>query len=70
MKDERGKKIVYIKIMYREPLLVPYILENIVATIESWLNIVNLKYVFVNFLKISLNIENGITYRTSVACTL
>jgi hypothetical protein len=25
---------VYIKIMYREPLLVPYILENTVATLE------------------------------------
>jgi hypothetical protein len=70
MKDGRGKKIVYIKIMYREPLLVPYILGNIVATIEGWLNIVNLNYVFVNFLKFSLNIENGITYRASVAGTL
>jgi hypothetical protein len=42
MKDERGKKIVYIKIMHREPLLVPYTLENTVATLEGWLNIKNL----------------------------
>jgi hypothetical protein len=34
MKDERGKKIVYIKIMHREPLLVPYTLENTVATLR------------------------------------
>jgi hypothetical protein len=38
MKDERGKRIVYIKIMY----VVPYTLGNSVATIEGWLNIENL----------------------------
>jgi hypothetical protein len=42
MKDERGKRNVYIKIMYREPLLVPYTLGNIVTTLEGWLNIGNL----------------------------
>jgi hypothetical protein len=42
MKDERGKRIVYIKIMYREPFLVLYTLGNIVATLEGWLNIGNL----------------------------
>jgi hypothetical protein len=42
MKDERGKRIVYIKIMYRKPLLVPYILRNTVTILETWLNIGNL----------------------------
>jgi hypothetical protein len=42
MKDERGKRNVYIKIMYREPLLVPYTLGNTVAIIERWLNVGNL----------------------------
>jgi hypothetical protein len=28
LKDERGKRNVYIKIMYREPLLVPYTLKT------------------------------------------
>jgi hypothetical protein len=35
MKNEREKKIVYIKIMYREPLLVIYTLEKIVAIFEG-----------------------------------
>jgi hypothetical protein len=42
MKDERRKSNVYIKIMYRESLLVPYILGNTIAIIEGWLNIKNL----------------------------
>jgi hypothetical protein len=42
MKDERGKINLYIKIMYRESLLVPYTLGNIVTIFESWLNIGNL----------------------------
>jgi hypothetical protein len=42
MKDEREKRNVYIKIMYREPLLVPYTLENTVAILEDMLNIGNL----------------------------
>jgi hypothetical protein len=42
MKDERGKIDVYIKIIYREPLLVSYTLENPVTTLEGWLNIGNL----------------------------
>jgi hypothetical protein len=41
MKDERGNRIIYIKIMYREPLLVPYTLGNTIATFEGWLNIRN-----------------------------
>jgi hypothetical protein len=43
MKDERGKINVYIKIMYRESLLVPYTLGNTVTIIDDWLNIRNLK---------------------------
>jgi hypothetical protein len=39
MRDERGKRIIYIKIIYREP---PYTLGNTVVTIESWLNVGNL----------------------------
>jgi hypothetical protein len=42
MKDEREKRNVYIKIMYRESLLIPYTLENTVSILESWLNIGNL----------------------------
>jgi hypothetical protein len=42
MKDERGKINVYIKIMYEEPLLVPYTLKNTVTTLDGWLNIENL----------------------------
>jgi hypothetical protein len=42
MKDERGKRIIYIKIMHRELLLVSYILRNTVTTLEGWLNIRNL----------------------------
>jgi hypothetical protein len=42
MNDERGKRIVYIKIMHRELLLVPYTLGNTVAAPEGWLNIGNL----------------------------
>ena len=42
MKDERGKRIVYIKIMYKEPLLAPYTLRNTIANLEGWLNIGNL----------------------------
>jgi hypothetical protein len=42
MKDEKRKRNVYIKIMYRKPLLVSYILENTVATLDGWLNIGNL----------------------------
>jgi hypothetical protein len=42
MKDERGKIIVYIKIMYIEPLLVFYTLRNTIATFEYWLNIENM----------------------------
>jgi hypothetical protein len=41
MKDVRGKRNIYIKLMYREPLLVPYILGNTVATPE-WLNVGNM----------------------------
>ena len=54
MKDVRGKRIVYIKIMYREPK---------VATLESWLNIENLMRVgFCGIFKIFLKHreENGI----------
>jgi hypothetical protein len=42
MKDERGKIIIYIKIMHMEPLLVPCTLENTVTTLEGWLNIGNM----------------------------
>jgi hypothetical protein len=42
MKKKREKINVYIKIMYREPKVVLYILGNTVATIESWLNEENL----------------------------
>jgi hypothetical protein len=42
MKEEKGKRIIYIKIMHREPLLVPYTLGNTVTTLEGWLNIGNL----------------------------
>jgi hypothetical protein len=42
IKDERGKRIIYIKIIHRKLLLVPYILGNTIATIEGWLNIGNL----------------------------
>jgi hypothetical protein len=42
MKYKRGNINVYIKIMYRESLLVPYTLENTVTTIDGWLNIENL----------------------------
>ena len=42
MRDERGKRIVYIKIIYREQKMVPYTLKNTVAAIEGQLNIGNL----------------------------
>ena len=42
MKDERGERNIYIKIMYKELFLVSYILENTVAIIEGWLNVGNL----------------------------
>jgi hypothetical protein len=42
MKDEREKRNVYIKIMYREPLLVTYTLGNTITTLKDWLNIENL----------------------------
>jgi hypothetical protein len=42
MKEGREKINVYIKIMYREPLLVPYTLRNTIATLEGWLNVGNL----------------------------
>jgi hypothetical protein len=42
MKDEKGNIIIYIKIMYRELLLVPYTLENTIATFDGWFNIENL----------------------------
>jgi hypothetical protein len=42
MKDERRKINVNIKIMYKEPLLVPYTLGNTVPTLEGWLNVGNL----------------------------
>jgi hypothetical protein len=42
MKDGRKKRNVYIKIMYREPLLIPYTLGNTVAIIDDMLNIRNL----------------------------
>jgi hypothetical protein len=35
MKDKKGKIIVYIKIIYKKPLLVPYTLKNIVPIIEG-----------------------------------
>jgi hypothetical protein len=35
MKYERGKKSIYIKIMYREPKVVPYTLGNTVTTLED-----------------------------------
>jgi hypothetical protein len=35
MKDEKEKIIVYIKIIYRKPLLVPYTLGNTIATLEG-----------------------------------
>jgi hypothetical protein len=41
MKDERGKRNVYIKIMYRKPLLVLYMLKNTI-TLDGWLNIENM----------------------------
>jgi hypothetical protein len=34
MKDERGKRNVYFKIMCREPLLVPETLGNNITTLE------------------------------------
>jgi hypothetical protein len=40
MREER--EMLYIKIIYREPLLVPYTLGNTIATLEGWLNIRNL----------------------------
>jgi hypothetical protein len=42
MKNERRKINVNIKIMYKEPLLVPYILGNTVVTLKGWLNVGNL----------------------------
>jgi hypothetical protein len=42
MREERGKINVYIKIMYREPLLVSYTLGNTIAILDGWLNIRNL----------------------------
>jgi hypothetical protein len=42
MKEGREKKNVYTKIMYKKPLLVPYILENTVESLEGWLNVGNL----------------------------
>ena len=45
MKNEKEKKNVYIKIMYKEPFLIPYTLRNTIATIEGWLNIENLMWV-------------------------
>jgi hypothetical protein len=35
MKDEREKRNVYIKIIYREPLLVSYILGNTIGSLEG-----------------------------------
>jgi hypothetical protein len=45
IKEEREKRNVYTKIMYREPLLVPYTLANIVATQGCWLNLGKLMWV-------------------------
>jgi hypothetical protein len=42
MKEERGERNVYIKIMYREPLLVSYTLGNTIVILEGWLNVGNL----------------------------
>jgi hypothetical protein len=42
MKNERGKRNIYIKIMYREPFWVPYTLKNTVTTLKDWLNVGNL----------------------------
>ena len=41
MKEER-KKNIYIKIIYMEPLLISYTLENTVIIIDDMLNIRNL----------------------------
>jgi hypothetical protein len=35
MKDERKKRVIYIKIINKEPLLVPYTLGNIGVTLEG-----------------------------------
>jgi hypothetical protein len=35
MKYEKGKKSIYIKIMYREPKVVSYTLGNTVTTIDD-----------------------------------
>ena len=71
MKDKRGKRNVYIKIICRKPILVFYTLKNTVTTLKGWLNIRNLMWVnFCVFLKFFLNIEKGMAYKASVASTL
>jgi hypothetical protein len=42
MKDNKGKKIIYIKMMHRKPLLALYTLGNTITTLKGWLNIENL----------------------------
>jgi hypothetical protein len=42
MKEERRKKNVYIKIIYKKPLLTLYTSGNTIATLDGWLNIENL----------------------------
>jgi hypothetical protein len=42
MKEEREKRNDYIKIMYKEPLLVSYTLGNTITTLKGWLNVGNL----------------------------
>ena len=39
MKEDKEKRNVYVKIMYKEPLLVPHTLENTVATLNDWLDV-------------------------------
>ena len=45
MREKKKEKNVYIKIMYRKLLLVPYTLGSIVATLDGWLNVWNLMLV-------------------------
>jgi hypothetical protein len=60
MKDEKEKRNVYIKIMYRKLLLVPYTLGNTVTILEGMLNIGNLMLVgFCGFSEIFLKHKEG-----------
>jgi hypothetical protein len=72
MKEERGNINVYIKIMYRGSLLVPYTLRKTVAILECWLNVGVNRFLQFFFFSIFffLNIGKGMSYRAFVATTL